>query len=183
MKKFEDAIDYPLITKEEIKKRNRELGQQITNDYKNKNENLLIIGILRGAVMFLTDLVKEIEIPVQIDFMAVSSYGNSSTSSGIVRIIKDLEEEVEDKNILIVEDIIDTGLTLKYISENLKARGAKSVRIATFLDKIERRKVDVRADYVGFNIPDEFVIGYGLDYAQDYRNLPYVAVLKHSIYE
>ena len=170
---MEDVIKEILVTEEEIQKKVKELGEQITRDYQGKN--LMLVGILKGAVMFLSDLAKNIRMPVMIDFMAVSSYGNSTESSGIVRIVKDLDCSVHDKDILIVEDIIDTGLTLSYLTDNLKKRKAKSVKIVTLLDKPERRKVEVPVDYVGFVIPDEFVIGYGIDYAEKYRNLPFVA--------
>ncbi|NLX62146.1 MAG: hypoxanthine phosphoribosyltransferase [Tissierellia bacterium] len=177
---MQDAIKEVLVTEEEIKEKVMELGEQITNDYRGKN--LMLIGILKGAVMFLSDLARHIKIPVMIDFMAVSSYGSSSESTGVVRIIKDLESSIEDYDVLIVEDIIDTGLTLSYLTDNLKKRKAKSVKIVTLLDKPERRKVDVPVDYVGFTIPDEFVIGYGIDYAEKYRNLPFVAALKEEVY-
>ncbi len=177
---MEDIIKDILLTEEEIKAKVKELGKQITEDYRGKN--LMLVGILKGAVIFMADLAKSIEIPVLIDFMAVSSYGNSSTSTGIVRIIKDLDCSIEDKDILIVEDIIDTGLTLSYLTDNLKKRGAKSVKICTLLDKPDRRKAEVPVDYRGFIIPDEFVVGYGLDYAEQYRNLPYIAALKEEVY-
>lgn len=177
---MEDVVKEILVTEEEIQQKVKELGQRITKDYQGKN--LMLVGILKGAVMFLSDLAKNIKIPILIDFMAVSSYGHSSESTGIVRIIKDLESSIEDKDILIVEDIIDTGLTLSYLTDNLKKRRAKSVKIVTLLDKPERRKVEVPVDYVGFVIPDEFVIGYGIDYAERYRNLPYVASLKEEVY-
>ncbi|TCS88024.1 hypoxanthine phosphoribosyltransferase [Keratinibaculum paraultunense] len=176
----EDIIKDILLTEEEIEAKVKELGKQITEDYKGKN--LMLVGILKGAVIFMADLAKSIKIPVLIDFMAVSSYGNSSTSTGIVRIIKDLDCSIEDKDILIVEDIIDTGLTLSYLTDNLKKRGAKSVKICTLLDKPDRRKAEVPVDYRGFIIPDEFVVGYGLDYAEQYRNLPYIAALKEEVY-
>lgn len=177
---MENVIKEVLVTEEELQSKIKELGERITEDYRGKN--LMLIGILKGAVMFLSDLAKNIKIPLMIDFMAVSSYGNSSKSTGIVRIIKDLESSIEDKDILIVEDIIDTGLTLSYLTDNLKKRKAKSVKIVTLLDKPERRKVDVPVDYVGFTIPDEFVIGYGIDYAEKFRNLPFVASLKEEEY-
>lgn len=159
-----------LVSSEEIEKKVKELGEEITKDYQGKE--LMLVGILKGAAIFMADLARNIEIPVTMDFMAVSSYGNSTKSSGVVRIIKDLDSNVEGKHILIVEDIIDTGLTLGYLTDNLKKRGASSVRICTLLDKPERRKVNVPVDYRGFVIPDEFVVGYGIDYAEKYRNLP-----------
>ncbi|NLY67031.1 MAG: hypoxanthine phosphoribosyltransferase [Tissierellia bacterium] len=176
-----EAVKEVLVTEEEIREKVKELGERITNDYKGKN--LMLVGILKGAVMFLSDLARHIKIPVLIDFMAVSSYGTSSESTGVVRIIKDLETSIEDYDVLIVEDIIDTGLTLSYLTDNLRKRNAKSVKIVTLLDKPERRRVDVPVDYVGFTIPDEFVIGYGIDYAEKYRNLPFVASLKEEVYK
>lgn len=169
-----------MLTEEEIKTRIKELGEEITRDYKDKN--LLVVGILKGAIIFMAELCKNIDLPIMIDFMAVSSYGTSSQSTGEVRIIKDLDFSVEGKDVLIVEDIIDTGLTLSYLSDNLKKRGANSVKIATLLDKPDRRNVEVEIDYLGFSIPDEFVVGYGLDYAENYRNLPFVAALKEEVY-
>lgn len=177
---MKDIIKEVLLTEEEIDAKIKELGKQITKDYKGKN--LMLVGILKGAVMFMAELAKNINMPVLMDFMAVSSYGKSSTSTGIVRIIKDLDCSIHDKDILIVEDIIDTGLTLSYLTDNLKKRGAKSVKIVTLLDKPDRRKADVPVDYRGFSIPDEFVVGFGLDYAEQYRNLPYVAALKEEVY-
>ncbi|MCF6461115.1 hypoxanthine phosphoribosyltransferase [Clostridium sp. Cult3] len=177
---MEDIIKDILVTEEEIEAKVKELGKQITEDYRDKN--LMLVGILKGAVIFMADLAKSINMPVLMDFMAVSSYGKSSTSTGIVRIIKDLDCSIEDKDILIVEDIIDTGLTLSYLTDNLKKRGAKSVKICTLLDKPDRRKAEVPVDYRGFVIPDEFVVGYGLDYAEQYRNLPFVAALKEEVY-
>ena len=174
---MEDIIKEILVTSEEIDEKVKELGKQITEDYSGKN--LMLVGILKGAVIFMAELAKNIDMPVLMDFMAVSSYGKSSTSTGVVRIIKDLDCSIEDKDILIVEDIIDTGLTLSYLTDNLKKRGAKSVKICTLLDKPDRRKADVPVDYL---IPDEFVVGYGLDYAEQYRNLPFVAALKEEVY-
>lgn len=177
---MEDIIKEVLVSEEDIAKKIKELGKQITEDYKGKN--LMLVGILKGAVIFMAELAKNINMPVLMDFMAVSSYGKSSTSTGVVRIIKDLDCSIDDKDILIVEDIIDTGLTLSYLTDNLRKRGANSVKIVTLLDKPDRRKADVPVDYRGFTIPDEFVVGYGLDYAEQYRNLPYVAALKEEVY-
>ncbi|HEY8363366.1 MAG TPA: hypoxanthine phosphoribosyltransferase [Tissierellaceae bacterium] len=178
---MEHLIKRILVEEDEIKRRVAELGAQITEDYRDKD--LVLVGILKGAVIFLSDLVRNIKIPVGMDFMAVSSYGKSSTSTGEVRIIKDLDSSVENKDIIIVEDIIDTGYTLAYLTDNIRKRGAKSVRVCTLLDKPERRKVNVQVDYLGFEIPDEFVIGYGLDYAEMGRNLPFVAALKEEVYK
>lgn len=170
-----------LVTEDQIKKRVKELGEQITKDYQGKEP--VVVGILKGAVVFLSDLIRELKIPIHIDFMAVSSYGKSSISTGEVRIIKDLDFSVEEKDIIIVEDIIDTGLTLGYLKELFDKRGAKSVRICTLLDKPERRKVNIAVDYTGFVIPDEFIIGYGLDFNERYRNYPFVAALKEEYYK
>lgn len=177
---MEKMIKSILVSEEDIAEKVKELGKQITEDYKGKD--LMLVGILKGAVIFMSDLARNINMPINMDFMAVSSYGRSSTSTGEVRIIKDLDFSVENKNILIVEDIIDTGYTLAYLTDNLRKRGAKSVKVCTLLDKPERRKVDVPVDYLGFAIPDEFVVGCGLDYAEMGRNLPYVAALKEEVY-
>ncbi len=177
---MENIIKSILVTEEEIEEKVKELGKQITEDYKDKD--LILVGILKGAVIFMSDLARSIKMPIGMDFMAVSSYGRSATSTGEVRIIKDLDFSVENKDVLIVEDIIDTGYTLAYLTDNLKKRGAASVKVCTLLDKPERRKVDVPVDYLGFAIPDEFVVGYGLDYSEMGRNLPYVAALKEEVY-
>lgn len=169
-----------LLTEKEILKRVKELGEEISNDYKGKD--LLIIGILKGATIFMSELIKRIDLAVKIDFMDVSSYGDSSVSTGEVKIIKDLDFSAENKHILIVEDIIDTGYTLNYLSDNLRKRGALSVKTCILLDKVDRRMVGVPIDYLGFEVPDEFIVGYGLDYAERYRNLPYVGTLKREIY-
>lgn len=178
---MKDAIKEVLLSEEEITKRVEELGAQITADYKDKD--LVVIGILKGAVIFMAELVKNIDLPVVLDFMAVSSYGKSAISTGEVRIIKDLDFSVEGKDLLIVEDIIDTGLTLNYLVDILTKRGAKSVSICTLLDKPDRRTIGVHVDYLGFDIPNEFVVGYGLDYAERFRNLPYIGSLKEEVYK
>ncbi len=170
-----------LIEEKELQNKVAELGAKITRDYKGKD--LLIICVLKGAVVFLGDLVRKIDLPLDMDFMAVSSYGANTKSSGVVRILKDLDENIEGKHVLIVEDIIDSGLTLAYLIENLKSRGPETVEICTILDKKERRTIDLDIKYIGFQVPDEFVVGYGLDYAEKYRNLPYVAILKEEIYQ
>lgn len=177
---MEDVIKEVLISEEEIHSRIKELGTQITQDYERKD--LVVIGILKGAVIFMSELVKNIDLPIIIDFMSVTSYGKSSISTGEVRIIKDLDFSVEQKDVLIVEDIIDTGLTLNYLSDLLKKRGANSVKICTLLDKPDRRTVGVDIDYLGFEVPDEFIVGYGLDYAEHYRNLPFIGSLKEEVY-
>lgn len=169
-----------LISQGEIKKKVEELGEIITKDYQDKD--LFVICILKGAMVFMADLIREIKVPLNIDTMVVSSYGSSTESSGVVRILKDLDESVEDRDVLIVEDIVDTGLTLKYLLDNIHSRKPRSVKICSFLDKPERRKVDIKPDYKGYSIPDEFVIGYGLDYQEEYRNLPYVAILDPKAY-
>lgn len=177
---MENDVKRILISEEDIMKRIKELGEEITEDYKDKE--LIVVGILKGAVVFMAELCKNIKKPINMDFMSVSSYGQSAQSTGEVKIIKDLDSSVEGKDILIVEDIIDTGLTLSYLTDNLRKRGAKSVKIVTLLDKPNRKNVEVKVDYLGFEVPNEFIIGYGLDYAEMYRNLPYVASLKESVY-
>lgn len=174
-------IEKILLSREVIAERVRELGEQISRDYQGKN--LLVVGILKGALVFMADLVRQINIPVRLDFMVVSSYGSSSETSGVVRILKDLDMSVEGWHVLLVEDIIDTGLTLKYLRDNLLARGPESVKICALLDKPARRRVEVQADYCGFTIPDAFVVGYGLDYAEKYRNLPDLCVLKPEAWQ
>ncbi len=175
-------IERVLISDEQIKEKIKQLGQMISDDYRN-SDNLLLVGVLKGAVLFMADLIRNIDIPLQIDFMAVSSYGSSTQSSGVVRILKDLDETVEGKDLLIVEDIMDSGLTLSYMCNILKSRKPASLKICALLDKPNRRKVDLNVDYLGFEIPDHFVVGYGLDYAEKYRNLPYICVLKSEIYQ
>lgn len=176
-------VERILFSQEDIKKRVHELGQQIIEDYCSEEADLLLVGILKGAVIFMADLMKEIPLDVEIDFMSVSSYGASTVSSGDVRIIKDLENPVMGKNILIVEDIIDSGYTVDYLKRNLYHRGARSVKVATLLNKQERRANDLKADYIGFEVPNTFVVGYGMDFNQKFRNLPYVGVLKERYYK
>ena len=168
-----------LISEEQIQKRIKELGAQITKDYEDKK--LLLVGILNGCVYFMTDLSREIDKLLQIDFMVVSSYGSSTSTSGVVKIIKDLNRSIEGFDVLIIEDIVDTGLTLSYIKEVLEARKPNSVKICTLVNKIGRRKVDIDVDYVGFEIPDEFIIGYGMDYAEKYRNLKDVLIIRPEL--
>ena len=170
-----------LISEDNIKEKVKELGQRISKDY--EGESVFLIGILKGSVPFMADLMREITIPVTMDFMAVSSYGNGTTSTGVVRILKDLDFEIKDKNIIIVEDIIDSGITLSYLVDYLKNRGPKNIEIAALLTKPERNKVKVDAKYIGYEVPDKFVVGYGLDYAEKYRNLPYIGVLKEEVYK
>ena len=173
-------IEKVLVTEEEISARLKEMGEEISKDY--EGQDLLCVGVLRGAVMVMADLTRRIHVPLHMDWMAVSSYGASTKSSGVVRIIKDLTEDVTDRNVLIIEDIIDSGLTLAWLKSNLESRGAKSVRIATLLRKPDAAKVHVDVDYVGFEIPNEFVVGFGLDYAEDYRHLPFVGKLSPHVY-
>lgn len=170
-----------LISKQDLDLKLKEIGKKISEDYQGKD--LLLIGVLKGSFIFLADLMRKIDIPVEVDFMAVSSYGSSTQSSGVVKILKDLDATIEGKDVLVVEDIIDTGLTLSYLMSNLKTRGAKSVNVCTLLDKPERRKADVPLKYKGFDIPDEFIVGYGLDYAQKYRNLDQIYILKEEAYK
>lgn len=167
-----------LVSEEDVDARIKELGQKISEDYAGKQVHL--VCILKGSVFFMCELAKRITIPVTIDFMSVSSYGNSTSSSGDVKIKKDLEESIEGKNVIVIEDIIDTGRTLACLVEILKERNPESVKLCTLLDKPERRVVDVDVEYVGFSIPDEFVVGYGLDYAQNHRNLPYIGVVEFN---
>jgi hypoxanthine phosphoribosyltransferase len=166
----------PLFTSEQIQTRIAELGAEIAHDY--AGQNPLLIGVLKGAVIFVSDLMRAIDMRVGLEFMAISSYGSSTRTSGEVRIVKDLDVAIEGRDILVVEDIVDTGLTLSYLLANLHARGAKTVKLAALLDKFERREREVTIDYLGFQIPDAFVVGYGLDFAERYRNLPYIAILK-----
>ena len=176
MGKMDSIAQEVLITREQLAQRVRELGQQITKDY--EGEPVLLVGILRGSVPFMADLMREIDLDVTIDFMSVSSYGGSTKTSGVVRIIKDLETPIEGRNVIIVEDIIDTGLTLHYLKGYLGGRNPKSLRICTILDKPSRRKIDIKGDYVGFEVDDKFIVGYGLDFNQRYRQLPYISWLK-----
>jgi len=164
-----------LLSQEEIRERVKDLAQQVSLDYHGKKP--LIVCVLKGAVIFLSDFIRFLSIPVEIDFMAVSSYGNSTASSGVVRILKDLEVSIENKDVIILEDIIDTGLTLSYLRENLLSRNPRSLKIVTLLDKPERRVADIEPDYCGFCIPDEFVVGYGLDFNESYRNLSDICIL------
>ena len=170
-----------LLTEEEIKETVARLGREITKDYEGKN--LLVVSVLKGSVMIMADLLRQIKLPLKIDFMSVSSYGSGTATSGSVKIIKDLDINLEGYDILIVEDILDSGVTLSSLKRILLTRRPASVKICTFLDKPERRKADIKADYVGVQVPDEFVVGYGLDYDEKYRNLPFVGVLAPEVYE
>jgi hypoxanthine phosphoribosyltransferase len=179
--KPDDDMAEVLITAEQLAQRVAELGAQITEEYAGKR--LLLIGVLKGAVIFLVDLARQIQLSLEIDFMAISSYGASTQSSGIVRILKDLEDSVEGQHILVVEDIVDSGLTLDYLLRSLAARGPASIKVCGLLLKDRPRELSVPIDYVGFTIPDRFVVGYGLDFAERYRNLPYIGVLRPELYE
>ena len=169
-----------LLSEDEIREKVRELGGKITADY--KNSNLMLVTVLKGAVGFLADLMRQIDVPAEIDFMVVSSYGSGVKSSGVVKIVKDLDVPLAGKDILIVEDILDSGNTLYFLKNYFLTKGAKSVTVVTLLDKPARRVKPITADLAGFEVPDEFVVGYGLDYAQQYRNMPYIGVLKPEVY-
>lgn len=178
---MENYINKILYSEEKISEKVKEIAQLITKDYMGKE--VLLVGVLKGANMFMCDLMRHIELPVTIDFMAVSSYGMATESSGVVKILKDLDNSIEGKNVIIIEDIIDTGLTLKYICKNLLSRKPSSLKICTLLDKPERRTAEIIVDYKGFDIPDEFIVGYGIDYAEKFRNLPYIGILDRRVYE
>lgn len=178
---MQDDIQRVLLDEQEIQDIVTRVGRQVTEDYRGKN--LVLVSVLKGSVVFMADLMRAIDLPLSIDFMVVSSYGNGTESSGQVKIIKDLDLDLSGQDLLLVEDILDTGRTLYNLREILKMRSPSSVRICTFLDKPERRKADISADYIGAEVPDEFVVGYGLDFAQRYRNLPYLGVLKPSVYQ
>jgi hypoxanthine phosphoribosyltransferase len=176
-----EDIDRILFTEEDLRERVHDMGTQITQDH--EGESLIVISVLRGAAIFMADLVREIQLPVEMDYMAISSYGNGAKSSGVVRILKDLTSPIEGRHVLIAEDILDSGLTLKYLIKNLSHRNPASIEVATLLRKktLQQAKIDCR--YIGFECPDEFIVGYGLDYAERYRNLPYIGVLKSDVYE
>ena len=178
---MENDIKEILISKEELDQKVTELGAILSEEYKEKKP--LMVCVLKGAILFMSDLIRKMDIPLEIDFMAVSSYGASTESSGVVRILKDLDATVEGRDLIIVEDIIDSGLTLSYLVDLLHRRNVKSIKIVTLLDKPHRRKVDLKPDLSGFVIPDEFVVGYGLDFAEEYRNLPYIGILKPEVYQ
>jgi hypoxanthine phosphoribosyltransferase len=178
--KMNDDIKKVLIDENELKSIVKRLGAEITADYKDKD--VLLVGILKGSVIFMADLMREIDVPCNIDFMAVSSYGNGTESSGRVKINKDLDNDIQGKDIIIIEDILDSGKTLYYIRDILSARKPSSIKICTLFDKPERREADIKADYVGSLVPNEFIVGYGLDYSEYYRNLPFIGVLKEEVY-
>ena len=181
MANLDNDIKEVLVTKDELQKINERLGAQITKDFEGKN--LLVVGILKGSLYFMADLTRYIDLPLKLDFLAVSSYGSGTTSTGSVKIVKDIDIDLTGYDVLLVEDILDSGRTLSYVRKMLSARGANSISIVTLLDKPERRVVDLTPDYVGCDVPDEFVVGYGLDYDQQYRNIPYIGALKREIYE
>lgn len=177
---MQNDIGRVLLSEAEIAAKVKELGERLTEEYRGKE--LLVVGILKGSNVFMSDLIRQITIPLKIDFMMVSSYGNATESTGVVKIIKDIEQSISDKHLLIVEDIIDSGLTLKYLKEMLETRKPASIKLCTLLDKPARRQENVDVDYVGFEMPDEFIVGYGIDYAEHYRNLPYIGILKPEVY-
>lgn len=177
---MKDDIEEILLTEKDLQKAVKKLGKQISTDYEGKN--LMLVAVLKGSVIFMADLMRAITIPISIDFMSVSSYGGGVKSTGIVKIIKDLDHDISGYDVLIVEDILDSGLTLSYLTNVLRQRKVNSIRIATLLDKPERRQVDIKPDYACFVVPDKFVVGYGLDYDQKYRNLPYVGIVKPEVY-
>ena len=178
---MKEDLESILLTQEQIRDRITAMGAEISRDYAEKEP--LIVGVLKGCFVFMADLMRAVTVPCSIDFMAVSSYGNSTSTSGAVEINKDLSQDIQGRHVLIVEDILDSGVTLHYLTGYLRNRGPASIAIATLLDKPSRRKADVSARYVGFEVPDAFVVGYGLDYAEKYRNLPYIGILKPEIYE
>jgi hypoxanthine phosphoribosyltransferase len=177
---IENDVREVVLSERKINEYVQSIGQTITEEYED-GTGLLLIGVLRGCVPFLSDLMREIQLPVEIDFLAVGSYGDSSESNGVVRVLKDLNETIDGRHVLLVEDIVDTGLTLNFLMGYLKARNPASVGICSLLDKPARREVDVKIDYGGVKVPDEFLVGYGLDYAQKYRNLPYIASLNEDV--
>ncbi len=174
-------VESILYSEEVLSKRVDELGKQITKDYEGKK--LILVGVMKGANIFVADLIRKLDLDIILDFIVVSSYGVSTESTGVIRLLKDLDENIDNEHVLIVEDIVDSGLTLEYLVKNFKTRNPLSVKICTLLNKVERRKADISVDYIGFQVPDEFIVGYGIDYAERYRNLPYVGILKRSTYE
>ena len=180
---FYDADKVEIMFSEsDIQARLAALGAQITVDYKDTQAPLVLIGVLKGSFLFMADLCRYIDLPIEVDFLGLSSYGDQQESSGVVRVTQDLSRSIEGKHVLVIEDIIDSGLTLSYLVDLFKYRKANSIKIVTLLDKPTGRKVDLKADYIGFEVPDAFVVGYGLDYAEKYRNLPYIGILKPAVY-
>lgn len=184
MKAVHNDIAHVLFTEEEIAARVGEIGNAITSDYAEKadKDGIVLISVLRGAAIFMADLARQIELPVEMDYMAISSYGNGAKSSGVVRILKDLTSEIEGRHVVVAEDILDSGLTLKYLLKNLASRRPASLEVATLLRKKTREQAKIDCKYVGFECPDEFIVGYGLDFAERYRNLPYIGILKPEVY-
>ncbi len=178
---LDKMVEKVLLTEDQIADRVAELGAEITSDYKEKE--LVMVCVLKGAFVFASDLMRAVQLPVSINFMCVSSYGNSTTSSGKIQVTKELDFPVEGKHVVIAEDVVDSGHTLKFLIQYLKEKGAKTVEVCAIFDKPSRRQVEVPVKYIGFEVPDEFIIGYGLDYAEDFRNLPYLGVLKREVYE
>ena len=174
-------VEKVLLSEEQLSQKIAELGEEISKDYQGKE--IVAICVLKGAILFMADLARAVKVPMALDFMAVSSYGNGTSTSGTVRILKDVDNSIEGKHVLVVEDIIDSGVTLKYLLKNLKSRKPASIKLCTLLNKPERRRVEVDIDYCGFTVPDYFLVGYGLDYAEKYRNLPFIGILKPAIYE
>ncbi len=174
-------IESIIYSEEMLANRIAELGKKISDDYRGKK--LIVVGVMKGANVFVADLIRSLDLDVVLDFIVVSSYGASTESTGVIRLLKDLDENIDSEHVLIVEDIIDSGLTLEYLINNFETRHPKSIGICTLLNKVERRKANINVDYIGFQVPDEFIVGYGIDYAERYRNLPYVGVLKRSVYE
>ncbi|WP_198034739.1 hypoxanthine phosphoribosyltransferase [Kitasatospora arboriphila] len=179
---YGDDIEAVVVTEEQIQRRIAELAETVANRYRDTPDDLVLIGVLKGAVMFMTDFARALPIPSQLEFMAVSSYGSSTSSSGVVRILKDLDRDIHDRDVVIVEDIIDSGLTLSWLVKNLRTRHPRSLEVCTLLRKPDAVRVDVHVEDVGFDIPNEFVVGYGLDYAERYRDLPYVGRLNPNVY-
>ena len=177
-----DDIERVLFTQEELREKVAAMGKKISEDYQNASEDVFCVGILKGAVVFYTDLVRSISLPVQFDFMIASSYGNETSTSGSVKLLKDLDYDVEGKHLIIIEDIIDSGTTMQYLMRILRERRPKSIKLCALLSKPSRRTADVHIDYLGAEVPDEFLVGYGLDYAGTYRNLPYIGILKPAVY-
>ena len=180
--RYGDDVEAILLTEDDLQARIQELADMVSEKYKDAEQDLILVCVLKGAVFFLTDFARKLSIPAEMEFMAVSSYGNSTTSSGVVRILKDLDKEIADRDVLVVEDIIDSGLTLSWLLKNLSGRGPKSLEVITLLRKPEVQTAKIDLLDVGFDIPNEFVIGYGLDYAERYRDLPYIATLKPEVY-
>lgn len=183
MATMHEDVSRILFTEEQIKARVAEMGAQIEADYKDEKESILVVSVLRGAAIFMADLVRTINIPVEMDYMAVSSYGNAAKSSGVVQILKDTTSSVEGRHVIIAEDILDSGLTLQYLIANLQSRNPASIEVATLLHKQVEPQAPVKCRYIGFECPNEFIVGYGLDYAEKYRNLPYIGILKPEIYQ